>query len=97
MPILCTFSYDAYKVILRKVNKIPGPGNFPSCVPWPAYFMLKPFEFMAMLLEVVDSFYLIFTGDLMENPLEKSLKLYVSYSGLLKGMFAEILIGEGLE
>lgn len=59
--------------------------------------MLKPFDFMAMLLEVVDSFYLIFTGDLMENPLEKSLKLYVSYSGLLKGMFAEILIGEGLE
>jgi hypothetical protein len=57
--------------------------------------MLKPFAFMAMLLEVVDSFYLIFTGDLMENPLEKSLKLYVSYSGLLKGMFAEILIGEG--
>jgi len=55
--------------------------------------MLKPFDFIAMLLEVVDSFYLIFTGDLMENPLEKSLKLYVSYSSLLKGMFAEILIG----
>lgn len=50
---------------------------------------------MAMLLEVVGSFYLVFTGDLMENPLEKSLKLYVSYSGLLKGMFAEILIREG--
>lgn len=27
------FTYDAYRVIFRKVNKIPGHGNFPSCVP----------------------------------------------------------------
>jgi hypothetical protein len=32
----------------------------------------------------------------MGNPLEKSLKLYISSSGLLWGMFAAILIGVGV-
>jgi hypothetical protein len=77
-----------------KRNKIPGHGNYSFRVPQLAYFILKSFAVKSALLEVVDSFYLIFTSDLMGNPLEKSLKLYVSSSGLLVGMFAAILIGE---
>jgi hypothetical protein len=69
-------------------------GKLLSRVPQQAYFILKTFAVNTTLSEVVESFYLIFTRDLVENPLEKSLKLHVSSSGLLMRMFAAILIEE---
>jgi len=51
---------------------------------------------MTALLRAVDTLCLILTRNLMGNPLEKSLKLYISSSGLLWGMFAAILIGVGV-
>jgi hypothetical protein len=69
-------------------------GKLLFCVPQQAYFALKTFAAKTTLLEIVDSFYLLFTRDLMGNPLEKSSRLYISSPGLLMGMFAAILIGE---
>jgi hypothetical protein len=71
---------DVQRAILWKVNKISLHENYSSHVPQPVYFMVKNLAIMTTLLVVVDSFYLIFTQDLMGNPLEKSLKLYVSFS-----------------
>jgi hypothetical protein len=59
-----------------------------------AYFIIKTFAVKTTLLEIVESFHLLFTRDLMGNPLVKSLRLYVSSSSLLMGMFAAILVGE---
>jgi hypothetical protein len=85
------FLHTTCKKLFCGGNKISGQGNYFFVFPNGFISYEKP---LRLRPQVVDSFYLIFTRDSVGNPLEKSLKLYVSSSGLLMRMFAAILIEE---